>query len=114
MPLVDWVVLAGTVASGLVSVGVIVGSIVDWVTNGWVRGLVQRWMGITQLRQDHRSTQAFIIDVGDGVNELAEVVCNEHDIPEDDRPARVATNRYEWLLDDEEDLSRGDFRTGDD
>lgn len=110
--LVDWLVTGGTVASGMVSFLLLVGVVADAVTKGWVRGMARSWLGIDGLREDHHKTQVFILDLGSAYNDLMKTVCQEHDIPPEERPDYIKTNNYEWLMSDEGELDQGDFRRG--
>lgn len=99
-----------TIVSGAVSLTVLVSIIVDAFTRGWIRGHVQSYVGISDLRKDHQMTQIFLLDIGDRHNKLKQTVCEEHDIPEDERPSNIAVDRYDLLQNRREDgPKRGDF-----
>lgn len=102
-----------TIISGVVSLSIIFGVVLDAVTSGWVRGLARRWLGVRALREDHVDTQTFLMDLADSYNDLSDRFSEEHDIPEAKRPAEVDTDYYERRLDDDA-VQRGDFLTDDD
>lgn len=101
-----------TVLSGIVSLVVIFGFIIDFLTSGAIRRRYRKWSGIYGLRQDHHVTQTFLKDLARSYNQLSERVCEEHDLRDDDIP-HVDTARYERLLDDDDSLQSGDFLRGD-
>lgn len=109
MAVVEVLSRAGTIASGLVAVGTLLGILADWVTNGWVRQMVQHWLGISELRQDHHDTQTFLVDLGEAHNDLSETVCKQHDIPEDEKPDEVDAEYYQRRMDNG-NVEPGDFR----
>ena len=114
MSVLDQLVAVATIVSGVLSLTIILSVVVDGVTRGWVRKQTQGWLGIRELRGDHRDTQVFLLDLGSAHNELADTVCEEHDIPEERHPDSVDTAFYERRLDGSEATQRGDFlRDGD-
>lgn len=109
MPLLAWLETIATILGGVVSLVAILSVAVDVVTHGWVRRAVRWWLGIEQLREDHKKSQTFLGDLGRAFNELRGTVCDEHDIPEHEQPVSVRADRYQQLLDDDNEVRSGDF-----
>lgn len=101
--------LLARVATGVVSLGVVLGFLVDVVTKGWVQTYAQRWLGVRQLQDDIDTSHVLLVDIGDGYNALAEIVCYEHDIPPAERPKRIDVNTFERVIDEDRDIEKGDF-----
>lgn len=122
MALLDTLVAASTILSGLVSLLVVVSGAVDFFTRGWVRSVIRSWLlkGITtdlkesfhNLREDHLITQVYLLDLGDRHNDLKTVVCDEHDIDPDERPDDVDVELYKLMMEQEGEFERGDFTRG--
>lgn len=97
---------AATILSGVVALIMLIGAIVDILSSGWVRRWFRRWSGIEGLRRDHHVTQTFLSDLGKSHNELADAVCDNHDI---ENIPNVNYLRYRRLIDEDDDLEPGDF-----
>lgn len=113
--MIGWLVTAATVASGVVSFIVIISVVIDALTRGWIRGLARSWLGINEIRESLHTNQIFLLDMGRSYNDLKEQVCDEHDIPEGDRPDHVDVEKYNYYVEGEDGVTEGDFlRGGDD
>lgn len=108
MGAVQTIALGATIISGFLSAVVLLGFVLDAVTKGWVRGKVRSWLGIDNIRQNNSITQVFIRDLGQSHNDLVNVVSEQLDVPEGERPSEINVERYHTFLDNG-DVDNGFF-----
>ena len=108
-----WVQVLGGIASLLLAAGGIATAVYS-ALRGMPR-FVRRMLGLerleaqlTRLLTDHEQAKRLNLQQAEAFNELKETVCEEHNIPDDDRPTGMDTDtiRREYLDDDVPDFTR--------
>lgn len=108
MALLDELALLAGIANGVFYLGLFLAFAWDLATGGF-RARLQAFLGISQLRRDHQNTQAFLVGLGRGYNDLKETVSEEHDIPPEERPERMDVIQYRRRLAGEDAVLGEDF-----
>lgn len=109
-----WVQVFGGVVGLLLMVGSLLAAVYSTFRDAprFVRrltGVNKLETKVDQLLADHLLSQRLQQQQAEAFNELKETVCEEHDIPEGERPDGMDTKkiREELLGDDEPDFTRG-------
>lgn len=109
-----WVQVVGGVLSLLLSAGAILAALYTSVRDA--PSFVRRITGVShmerkldRLHTDHRMSQHLQLQQAESFNELKDVVCDYHEVPDEDRPPDMDTDviQTDLMGRDDHDFTRG-------